>query len=272
MVSFDRMIVTQPSSVQQYTYSFIMAFATAVGLLWMLRESPDLQRHPRINVVIGMLTSSVIFSRLSYVALNWDYYHMHPTEIIQIPLGGLWWTGAVLGWFIALVPLSQLARETPGELSDGLLPLVVCLWIGGWLGSWMIGANYGSLTESWWGIPSADESRIYSDRVPVQVVAASISLFLYWFIDRSSHAKRCVAWFSKRGMKTSWTTITFLCVMLIVSLLRNDPGKNWHNIRWDVWITLIFLSLAIVVVIINVFHKSNWLAKAEDHSLQEMGK
>lgn len=203
-----------------------------------------------VNFGLLVLSASLIGARLFYTWTNRGYFSSHMEEALQIWTGGLLWPGAIAGAGLVILILSITYRNprgqrcSPGWIADQLYPLLPILSISIWMGSWLIGTAYGPQTPAgaWWGIPSLDESGIYSQRWPLQPIAAVSLLLLFWLIEmqvKPSHPA---------GMLSGSAFCVLLVHLILTSLMRSDPVPFWNGIRMDIWMAAFYLFCFLFIV------------------------
>ncbi len=84
------------------------------------------------------------------------------------------------------------------------------------------------------------------NRVPVQLLGATLVLILVWFLD----------WVGKRvsipGLMAAIGLFGFSAVLFCLSFLRSDPSLIWNNLRLEAWgaIGWMIFSLFYLVVLL----------------------
>ena len=100
------------------------------------------------DLVLLVIPIGVICARLYYCIFNWDYYGVHPEDIIKIWNGGLAIYGGVIGGVIAGLIFCKVKNIRYTELGDFCMPYVaLCQSIGRW-GNFVNGEAHGSRTDS----------------------------------------------------------------------------------------------------------------------------
>lgn len=116
-------------------YGVIIATAVFVGI-WLSqrlarRRHLDAELIP--DLAIWLVLAAVPAARLYYVAFEWDYYHQHPEQIIQVWQGGIAIHGAILGGLVATIIFSKLRKISLWQVLDVIAPSVI---LGQALGRW----------------------------------------------------------------------------------------------------------------------------------------
>lgn len=250
-------------------FSLWVGVGAVLGLWRLARSVPPQQAGASVSDGLFVLLVSLMGARFFYAAVNWPYFSAHPLEVFQIWLGGFEWPGAVAGASLAIFFLAYRSRTQSsnrplggrrppagwiplGWVADRLYPLLPPVAITAWLGSWMSGIAYGSAlpNQTWWGIPTLDESGIYHYYFPLQPVAALALLIFYVILEH--HVKPL----HPPGKLTAWAVFGLLVNLLVVSLLRADLTPAWHGLPMDAWFAILYLIFLITLMIASnlLFH------------------
>ncbi len=261
-----------------FSYAVWIGLGAALGIWRVVRSAPQQQAGAWADLSLIVLTASLLGARLSYVLVNWGYFSAHLIEIPQFWLGGLTWPGAIAGCWLAIISVvvlyraprehgsANVSRLTLAWLSDRLYPLLPPVAITTWLAAWQAGVAYGSLTPpgAWWGVPSLDETGVYNLRFPLQLLAALSLLADFWLLEMRVKPMR------PPGRLAGRAFFHLLLNLLVVSLLRADPGPQWYGVRVDAWIAIIYLAIYLVVgfffYLFSLAGKKRSLASSEQSS------
>jgi phosphatidylglycerol:prolipoprotein diacylglycerol transferase len=241
MVLFSRYKNAQESILT--IFSVLLAFGSTLGLVWAVLETPEADREIALNAGIMVLISALIGGRITYVAVNWEYFQNHSIEILQLWLGGFSWTGALGGGILGTIITAWIFGIPVGRLADRLLPLLASLSVIIWLGCWLTGCAYGS--EVTWGLPTKDEWGIWKPRLPIQLIGAVLAVALFLGIEFIRHRKGALV----PGMAAGLGMTGLSLILLVTSLLRVDPYPQYNGIRLETWAALIFLGLALLFIL-----------------------
>jgi prolipoprotein diacylglyceryltransferase len=232
-------------------FALWLGFGAALGLWRVARGVSQQQAGVLVNIALFLLLLALIGARLFYVGVNWAYFTDHLLETPQFWRGGLGWPGAAAGAWIALLIVSARNRSPRGKrvsfglLSDRLYPLLPPIAVAAWLGSWQIGSAYGYFvpSETWWAVPSLDETGFYNLHWPLQPLAA-ITL-LAFFATLEGLAKKL----RQPGLLSVLAISGLLLHLLAASLLRGDPGPYIEGTRMDVFIAFVYLALFVTFIL-----------------------
>jgi phosphatidylglycerol---prolipoprotein diacylglyceryl transferase len=223
----------------------LIGLGAVLGLAWVAWQAPEKLALRRIDQGLWLLFGALLGGRLAHIAMAWPYYAERLLEIPQVWLGGFSGMGALAGALLALALLAFITRQPLGELADAYLPLAAALSVSAWLACWVDGCAYGFETAAWWGLPARDEWGDLNRRLPLQLLAASLTLGLFWLVDRSrtrlqrAGQPACLAWLGLGLLNFG------------ISFLRVDPSPSWAGWRPETWAGLGFSLLAIAAFLLT---------------------
>jgi len=124
---------------------YLLAFGIVLGfyLTWYKmheltkpRNAIPAQQYKSETLFAGLfaLFGAWIGARVGFIFLHWSYYHIHQNEIFQIWLGGLHWSGAILGGVIFILLFAGIRNRSLLLLLDELFPL----WVMSSVFLWML--------------------------------------------------------------------------------------------------------------------------------------
>ena len=233
-------------------FSLVLGFGALAGLLLTGWRAPQKEMIRYVDAGVFTLFGILLGSRALTVAVNYNYYQTHMSEIYQVWLGGLSGIGALVGGILAGLIIARWWRIPLGVLADALLPLAGTLAITAWMGCWVDRCAYGMQSSAWWAIPARDEWGVLTNRIPVQLVGAASILVLIWLLDRAS--KRL----SVQGLRATIGLFGMSAVVFGLSYLRSDPTPIWNGLRLEAWGAMglmIFSSVTVVVLLVRWKYK-----------------
>jgi phosphatidylglycerol---prolipoprotein diacylglyceryl transferase len=224
------------------TFTLIIGLGATLGLAWAVQRASTEHAGAILNAGLAALLGAYLGGRLVYLAINRTFFLTYPDELVQFPIGGFTWVGALAGGFIGLILFALFTHQSPGFLADNLLPLFGILALSAWLGCWLVGCAYGAPVDAWWGLPARDEWGNFIRRWPVQVVGALLSVGVLWIVDRLP--------IHKLPLGTAFTlgTLGISMTIFFMSLLRADPAPRIYHLRLDTWVSLAFGTTAILML------------------------
>ena len=131
-------------------YGIIIAAAMIAGIYTAMKVAERTGQNPDMyfNFAIIAIVCSILGARLYYVAFSWDYYHLHPDEIMNIRGGGLAIYGGVIAGVLSGLIYSLIRKVNPLRLLDtAVTGLVTGQIIGRW-GNFFNREAFGEYTDS----------------------------------------------------------------------------------------------------------------------------
>lgn len=168
-----------------YWYGIIIAigFLLAVITAVYLSKRVGLNKDTIIDVVLFAAPVSIIGARAYYVAFRWEYYGLHPEEIVQIWNGGIAIYGAILCAIAVTVIYCRIKKENLGLVCDvGSIGLAIGQCIGRW-GNFVNQEAFGVNTTLPWAMTGDEIKRelanLLADGVAVDPSLPVHPTFLY---------------------------------------------------------------------------------------------
>jgi prolipoprotein diacylglyceryltransferase len=227
-------------------FSLLVGAGATLGLAWVVWQAPEKQALRRIDQGLWLLLGCLLGGRLAHVAIAWPYYAGRLPEIPQVWLGGFSGAGALAGALLALVFLASTTRQPLGDLADAYMPLAAVLAVCAWLGCWLDGCAYGAETTAWWALPARDEWGELRQRAPIQLLAASLTLGLFWLVDRSQTR------LPRPGQPACLALLGLGLLTFGISFIRVDPSQTWWGWRPETWAGVGFSFLAIIAYLLTL--------------------
>lgn len=121
--------------IQIYWYGVIMGTAALLGLWLAVREADrrGLNGELLVDMMLWVIPAAIIGARLYYVLFQWDYYILHPGDIIAIWEGGLAIHGGLIGAFIAGYFFLRKKKQSFLLIADIAAPSII---LGQAIGRW----------------------------------------------------------------------------------------------------------------------------------------
>lgn len=154
-----------------YWYGVIVVAGIALGVFYALWRAGQfgLNRDKVSDIIMYSILAGIVGARIYYVAFSWDYYKVHPNEIIAIWKGGIAFYGGVMG---ALLCAAILCRLWKVPLLRGTDAALGGLLLGQSIGRWGNFVNieaFGDYFEGAWRMvsPAIDSYlHIHPDLLP----------------------------------------------------------------------------------------------------------
>ena len=136
-------------------WGVMVALGMLVGLFVALKEAErkKIKSDSVFDVFLWILVSSIVGSRLFYVALFWRDFVSAPLDVFKIWEGGLVFYGGIFAAIVALWLYSRAKKLSFAALTDTLAPGFAIGIFFGRIGCYLIGDHIGApLKGDWfWG-------------------------------------------------------------------------------------------------------------------------
>ena len=247
-----------PGGVPVLAFALLQGLGVSLGLGWTLWQAPAERAAGRLFIGTGVLITALIGARASYLAVHWEYFQTRPLELIELPIGGLTWAGAIAGALLGLLLTRPLQREPVAELAGGLLPVLTAVGVAVWLACWLDGCAYGQPSEAWFRVPARDEWGNLTDRFPLQFVGALLMLFTSFLIERFN--------FKRPGQAVSLGLGLLGLQMLPLTSARADLAPIVAGLRLNSWAALALILAGAILFLLSLRRRPDPL-QLSDHPI-----
>ncbi len=127
-------------------YGLLIASAVLIGVNLSIYLAKKRQINGELigDLSIWLVLAAIPCARLYYVIFKWDYYSLHPQEIMAIWQGGIAIHGAIIGGTLATLLFAKIKQVKFWDLADVVTPsLVLGQAIGRW-GNFFNSEAFGS--------------------------------------------------------------------------------------------------------------------------------
>lgn len=152
-MTFTKITTIPVGPVDIQIWGLLVALGMLAGLLYTLRASKKRKMNTEnfIDIFIIVFITSIVGSRLLYVAEFWEQYANDPMSIIKIQQGGLTFIGGVLLAVLGLFIYTKLKKLSFWKVVDVIAP-GFAFGIGvGRIGGYLIGNHIGARTNFFLG-------------------------------------------------------------------------------------------------------------------------
>ena len=241
-------------TIRWYGIFIAVAFLTSYFLGERIAKRNNLNVDVFNDLIFYILISGVLFARLYFVLLSWDYFKDHISEIPKIWLGGQSIHGGILGTIIAVLIYSKVKKISFYSYID-LFSVMAPL--GQAIGRW---GNF--FNNEAFGKPVVEIGKPYLYRLyipleyrpenyinykyfhPTFLYESIIDFIIFIFLYRN-YSK----WKTKAG-KTFWVYLLFYSIIrFFLEFLRVDSLCAFGNIPFPQIISVIISIVAIVFLI-----------------------
>jgi prolipoprotein diacylglyceryltransferase len=245
-----------PGGSPVYLFTLLIGGAASLGLgLTLTRTAPA---HAARAFLAGLaaLLGALLGGRAAYLGVNWAYYRAHTAEILQFPLGGLAWGGALAGGALVVWLAARLLAIPLKELAAALFPLLPLLALAAWLGCWLDGCAYGAVSPAWYAMPARDEWGNVDQRVPIQLIGAVWSLLTlagFNWVQRAVQTPELAAALGAPvppALPVALGLADLALQLWALTSFRVDPAPQWLGYRLDLWAAWAFAALAALTLVL----------------------
>ncbi|MEZ4665915.1 MAG: prolipoprotein diacylglyceryl transferase [Thermomicrobiales bacterium] len=139
-------------SVRWYAVFILIGIVASLVIMRWLARGRGLDPDFPLDAAPWVILAALIGARGYYLLLKWSYYLEHPSEAINVRLGGLTVHGAIVGGVIALWLYCRYREQrflTWGDITVAALPVGQA--IGRW-GNWANQEAFGRPTDLPWAV------------------------------------------------------------------------------------------------------------------------
>ena len=233
--------------VTVYTYGVFvaLAFFVTTSLLSFDAKKRHLDENALYNLCIVVLLCGIIFARIFYVALNWDFFKENPVEIIQLQHGGLVWFGGLIGALGCALIYLRIKKMPLLETMDFMVPYIALGQSIGRIGCFFNGCCYGKETTTW-GIYFPVHGQIL---FPSQILDSLTLLLIYFLLKAVSQGRA-------KGIIFSLYLVLAGLQRFLMELLRGDQRPFYFGLSIFQWI-----STGLFVAGLILYLKFTWKKK-----------
>lgn len=226
-------------------FSFLIGFGASIALLRLAMVTDANQRTKWLLFGLFVLGGALIGARLAFAAAHTNFFSTRAGEIMNFAAGGLWWPGALAGGMLIALGIGLVRPRSLGNTLDKFIVMFLPMAVAFWLASWSAGVAYGVRLDSsiWWGFPMLDITGVTAQRVPVQPAAALTLLVLLGGIELGWRKP------SAPGRRMGVILLALSIHTLLFSFMRADPIQPWLGLRLDVWVAILFVTIAILLLV-----------------------
>ena len=220
------------------TYGAFMALAFLAGwqVIAFLCRRTGRNPEPLSNLLLLMMGSGVVGSRLAYVIEHWESeFAHHPGLIVRVDQGGLMFYGGLILAILVFAVWCRVKREDPVSLADLFAVVVPLGHAFGRVGCFFYGCCYGRLSDAACAVSFPRGSPAWYEQVnagriesgaaaalpvlPTQLFEAAAVLGLFavlFFLHRRF-------WNRMRGFVMGCYFVGYACIRFGIEVLRGDP-------------------------------------------------
>ncbi|HEY0222802.1 prolipoprotein diacylglyceryl transferase [Lactovum miscens] len=238
-----------PFQIHWYAIFIVVGAILAVWLAY--REAPKKKIDPEavIDFILITFPIGLIGVRIYYVAFQWSYYSLHPSEIIALWDGGGAIYGGLIAGFVTLLIFCYYKMIDTRDFLDISIPGVFLAQAFGRWGNFVNQEAYGKIVNNLNYLPSFIKNQMFIEghfRQPTFLFESigTFSGFVLIIIFR--HRLK----FLKSGDIFAFYLVWYGIVRYVVEGMRTD-SLMWGSIRVSQWFSLILVVAGVILIAFN---------------------
>lgn len=208
-----------------------LAFLCMVALAVWRAGEVSLSRWKVALVCLASLLAGIIGGRVGYVAVEWDYYRLHPHLIHRLDQGGMvFYTGYALG-MAGIAAAIRLFRLPFWRTVDLIIPPGAFAEAVGRIGCFLTGCCAGSQTLLAWGVDFGDGIR----RHPTQLYESAGIFALFFFLKAMERRN------PPPGKVLFTMFVWYGTLRFLLEFIREDARPGPLGLSIAQWISLVMI-------------------------------
>ncbi|MCR4337311.1 MAG: prolipoprotein diacylglyceryl transferase [Candidatus Omnitrophica bacterium] len=231
-------IICQIGPLTIYSYGLMMAIAVLLCVFLAGRDAAVLgvSREIIYDLAFWTVFAGIIGARIFFVILEWDFFAVHPGEVLMLQKGGLAWQGGLIGGVSTGLIYVRLKRLSVLAMADFAAPYIALGHAIGRIGCFLNGCCYGR--EVPWGIFfPAHQAHLH----PTQLYE-SVSLFVIFLILKKMRNS-----FPIPGQTFALYLILASMERLVVEFFRADHLVTYAGLSVFQWMTLAIGAVGMIL-------------------------
>jgi len=238
------------------TYGACMALGFIV--CWHLVEKLS-GRKDLSNLLLSLMVSGVVGSRLAYVIEHWKAeFAAHPEQIIRVDQGGLMFYGGLILAILVFFIWCAIKKENVFKMADLLCTVIPLGHAFGRIGCFFFGCCYGKDSTAWCAVTFPVGSPSWFEHghrlvpvLPTQLFEAASLLVLFALLltlrlkDKSEVP----------GRNMGVYLAGYALIRFGMEYLRGDPRAAVGPLSISQTISVVLLTLGLGVIVYHSFHQ-----------------
>lgn len=214
--------------------------------------------EPLGNLVVALMVSGVLGSRIAYVIEHWQAeFAAHPLDVIRIDQGGLMFYGGFILAVLVFVGWCIVKKERPLALGDLLCVVIPLGHAFGRIGCFFYGCCYGRLSESPIAVAFPRASPAWYEQMNAGLISAtaqkSLPVLPTQLFEAAANLLLFVALFFffrrfKRGTMALYL-IGYALIRFGMEVLRGDPRAAVGPFSISQTISIALLAAGVLLAI-----------------------
>lgn len=140
------------AEIRWYALFMVAGIVAGIVLSRYLATRLDLDPNWLLDTAPWVVLASIVGARAYYVVLRGGYFIHHPSDAINIRLGGMAFHGALLAGTLTFALFCWRSRKPFWRWSDAIMPGVALAQAVGRWGNWANQEAFGTPTQLPWGL------------------------------------------------------------------------------------------------------------------------
>lgn len=232
-----------PTDFAVYSLFILLAAGAGLSAASVVARRAGVPAAVLLDAALVVVLAGGVGARVYHVWTHWEYYAQNTDDITNLAQGGMGLRGAlVLG--VGALWLYALARRAPfWKLADAGASGLALAQSLGWYGAFVVGANYGVVSDASFAQDLPDLYGIVAPRVPVQLFASAFFLILFCVLVGSG-------W--RQAKRHGWIFLLYLILSglggFALGYGRADETLFVAGLRVDQWVDLAAAGSGLIVL------------------------
>ena len=247
------------------TYGAFMAlgFLAAWQVLGGLCRKTGRNPEPCSNLIMWMMVSGVVGSRIAYVIEHWSQeFADHPMSVFRIDQGGLMFYGGLILAIGVFLLWCKIKRENVIQMFDLFAVVIPLGHAFGRVGCFFYGCCFGRLSNAACAVAFPRGSPAWHEQfrlglIPADARAAlpvlptqlfeALSVLILFGVQMAIYRR---FWKTHPGVATGCYFVLYAIIRYIIEILRGDPRANVgvFTISQSISLLLFIVGLAFILV------------------------
>jgi phosphatidylglycerol:prolipoprotein diacylglycerol transferase len=257
-------------SIRWYALFILSGIIVAIWLARELARRRGMDPEFILDIAPLVVVSGLIGARVYYVLLRLGYFIDHPSEIINIRLGGMTIHGAIVAGVLMLAYLCHRRRESLLRWTDVIVPgLAMAQAIGRW-GNWANQEAFGTPSDLPWAVEISprrrpdeypDSATFHQTFLYESIANVLIAAVLCWIVLRIPTDRRL------RDGDALWVyLIAYGTVRFFIERIRTD-SLYIGPLPAAYWISFVLIAVGVAGLVLG---RTDWTSRRADQRGQRL--
>ncbi len=226
------------------TFFIVNTLVAALAFAWTMSRAETNKSNLKFvaDLTLVLMVSGLIGARLFHVFYeNFDYYRMHPQNILFLWEGGFTFFGGFIFATVSGILFAKIFQQNPMDYFDLYAPVLSLSYALGRIGCFLNGCCYGKVCDLPWSVAGKHPTQLYSTIWELGI------LFILLGTEKRNNRPA--------GLIFALWLILHSVGRFLVELLRDDfRGPSWL-ISISSWISILLFVTGLVWILRISVHK-----------------